>query len=106
MRYVFDIDGTLCTNTGGDYERATPHISRIRKVNDLYDSGHQITLLTARGMGRHKDDTYMAYSDFYNLTKQQLDEWGVKYHKLFLGKPAGDLYIDDKGIKDVEFFGD
>jgi|TARA_R110002110_G_scaffold36607_11_gene121849 capsule biosynthesis phosphatase len=106
MKYIFDIDGTLCTNTDGDYERAEPLASRIRKVNDLYDSGHQITLLTARGMGRHQNNIYMAYSDFYNLTKQQLDEWGVKYHKLFLGKPAGDFYIDDKGIKDVEFFGD
>ncbi len=29
---------------------------------------------------------------------------GVNYHELFMGKPAGDLYIDDKGIKDEDFF--
>jgi len=23
---------------------------------------------------------------------------------LFLGKPSGDIYVDDKGIKDEEFF--
>ena len=40
-----------------------------------------------------------------NKTKQQLEKWGVKYHKLFLGKPSGDIYIDDKGIKDEDFFG-
>ena len=38
------------------------------------------------------------------LTKMQLDIWGCKYHDLILGKPSGDYYIDDKGIKDAEFF--
>ena len=43
---------------------------------------------------------------FKELTSNQLDEWGVNYHRLFMGKPAGDLYIDDKAIKDEEFFRD
>ena len=38
------------------------------------------------------------------LTEEQLERWGVKYHQLFLGKPSGDIYIDDKGIKDEDFF--
>ena len=25
MNYVFDIDGTICTNTNGDYENAKPY---------------------------------------------------------------------------------
>ena len=62
--------------------------------------------LTARGMGRHENKRDLAISDFYDLTRNQLDSWGVKYHQLFLGKPAGDKYIDDKGINDVEFFRD
>ena len=41
---------------------------------------------------------------FYNYTVQQLGTWGVKYHSLFLGKPSGDVYVDDKGVKDAEFF--
>ena len=41
---------------------------------------------------------------FYGFTKNQLIEWGVKHHDLFLGKPAADFYIDDKGIKDEDFF--
>jgi len=104
MKYVFDIDGTVCTNTFGDYESAQPFENRIKKVNELYDSGHQIIFLTARGMGRSNNSVEFAYSNFYELTKAQLDSWGVKYHKLFLGKPSGDLYVDDKGVKDVEFF--
>ena len=38
------------------------------------------------------------------MTKKQLDNWGINYHSLFLGKPSGDFYIDDKGIKDEDFF--
>lgn len=104
MTYVFDIDGTICSLTGGDYESAKPLVDRIQIINRLFDEGNRITLLTARGMGRSNNNRTMAYDLFYDLTTQQLKEWGVKYHDLFLGKPSGDFYIDDKGIKDVEFF--
>lgn len=102
--YVFDIDGTICTLTDGDYTKARPLQSRINKINDLYDSGAHIVFFTARGMGRNKNDRQKAEEQFYSLTEQQLNMWGVKYHLLFLGKPAGDLYIDDKAILDKEFF--
>jgi len=106
MTYVFDIDGTICTVTDGEYGSALPMHDRIEKVNELYDEGHSIIFQTARGMGRTNNDSLRVYQLFYELTKNQLDEWGVKYHSLFLGKPAGDIYIDDKGIKDEDFFTD
>ena len=40
----------------------------------------------------------------FDLTKQQLDDWGVKYHELIMGKPHADYFIDDKGVKDEDFF--
>lgn len=104
MRYVFDLDGTLCTMTDGKYERALPIASRIKAVNALYDSGHDITVSTARGMSTFSNNSEKAYEMWYELTKNQLQQWGLKYHRLFLGKPAGDFYIDDKAVKDVEFF--
>lgn len=104
MTYVFDIDGTICINTHGDYENALPLKSRIEKINQLYDEGNMIYFLTARGMGRSKNSIEFAEAAFRSLTEQQLESWGVKYHRLFLGKPAGDIYIDDKGIKDEDFF--
>ena len=30
--YVFDIDGTICTNTYGDYESAKPYKERIDSI--------------------------------------------------------------------------
>tara|TARA_R110002020_G_scaffold434151_1_gene644304 strand:- start:270 stop:593 length:324 start_codon:yes stop_codon:yes gene_type:complete len=104
-RYVFDIDGTICTQSAPDYANAQPFVERIKKINNLYDKGNTITLYTARGMGRHENNPLLAIQDFYEFTANQLKEWGVKYHNLFLGKPNADFYIDDKGISDGDFFG-
>jgi capsule biosynthesis phosphatase len=106
MKYIFDIDGTICSLTNGDYEKAQPFSSRIKKVNKLYEEGNQIILFTARGMGRTNDNQMEAINMFYNLTLNQVTKWGLKFHRLVLGKPSGDIYIDDKGVKDNEFFAD
>jgi len=55
-------------------------------------------------MGRYKDNKEKAIEKFYSLTKMQLDIWGCKYHELILGKPSGDIYIDDKGMNANDFF--
>ena len=108
MTYVFDIDGTICVkmceNDGDNYKDTTPFAERIKKINDLYDEGHIIIYMTARGMGRHRNNAALAIQDFYELTTTQLKLWGAKYHHLFLGKPAADFYVDDKGINDEQFF--
>tara|TARA_R100000808_G_C2111827_1_gene125688 strand:+ start:94 stop:414 length:321 start_codon:yes stop_codon:yes gene_type:complete len=106
MIYVFDIDGTICSNTNGKYEDAEPFKERIKKINELYDSGETIFFHTARGMGRSGNSSEYANSAFYVLTREQLQKWGVKYDALFMGKPSGDIYVDDKGAKDENFFTD
>ena len=106
MTYVFDIDGTICTITDGSYENAMPIQSRIDKINRLYDDGNTIIFQTARGMGRNKNNRDLAISQFYDMTFKQLVSWSVKFHELHLGKPAGDLYVDDKGTRDINFFTD
>jgi len=90
MIYCFDIDGTLCTNTDGGYERAEPYPDVITRVNALYDAGHRIIMYTARGS--------TTGINWRELTENQLYSWGVKYHELFLGKPTADIYIDDKAV--------
>ena len=104
MIYVFDIDGTICTFTDGDYKMARPIRKRIEEINYLFEEGHTIIFHTARGMGRTKNDIIQSYVRFYDLTFNQLKNWKVKFHHLFLGKPAGDMYIDDKGVQDDAFF--
>jgi carbamoyl-phosphate synthase large subunit len=94
--YCFDFDGTLCTNTEGDYENAKPLYERIKRVNELFLQGHKIIIFTARGT--------VTKIDWRKLTEQQASSWGIKYHELLLGKPAANFYIDDKGINDLTFF--
>jgi hypothetical protein len=97
MIYCFDLDGTLCTNTYGDYEKAEPFHQRIKKLNDLYHDGNHIIIVTARGA--------TTGIDWFNLTKNQLETWGVKYHDLYVGRKLHyDLIVDDKAINDLVFF--
>ena len=104
MIYVFDIDGTICETENSDYEASKPIPERIAKVNELYEKGNYIIFHTARGMGRNKNSTIKCYQQFYEFTRNQLVEWGIKFDELYMGKPAGHVYIDDKGISDDRFF--
>ena len=103
MKYCFDIDGTLCeTPSDPDghnvrYWDAQPYPFMIEQVNRLFDDGHKIIMMTARGRGSGKDWT--------ELTREQLDRWGYKYHEIepMFHKPTADLFIDDKGINVEEW---
>ena len=109
-RYCVDIDGTICSPTlGRDYHKAEPWQDRIKVLNKLYDEGNYIIYFTARAMGRFADQPHSVASIkakevLFELTRQQLEEWGVKYNELIMGKPHADFFIDDKGVKDEDFF--
>ena len=104
MKLVVDIDGTICHSDGG-YENSIPYQERINIINARYDAGDYIVYCTARGMASTNNNVQEAYSKYYELTKGQLERWGAKHHELFLGKPSGDLYIDDRGMHCDTFFG-
>lgn len=93
--YCFDIDGTICDQVEGDYSLATPKLDRIQRINELAALGHTIKFFTARGS--------KSGIDWAEPTKRQLEEWGLVYHELILGKPHADLYIDDKAIHSESF---
>ena len=57
-------------------------------------------------MGRTNDDQVLSYAFCYEETHYQLMDWGCKFHRLMLGKPFADHYIDDKAISDGDFFKD
>tara|TARA_B100000029_G_scaffold339406_1_gene331620 strand:+ start:158 stop:862 length:705 start_codon:yes stop_codon:yes gene_type:complete len=79
------------------YLEATPFPFMVEQVNRLFDEGHKIIIMTARGRGSGIDWT--------QLTIKQLDMWGVKYHELepMFHKPTADIFIDDKGINSEEW---
>lgn len=86
-KIVFDIDGTICTESFAQ-ERifAHPKQNIIDAINKLYSEGCVIILYTARGW------------DQFKLTEYWLKQNGVKYNLLMCGKPIYDYWVDDRSL--------
>ncbi len=95
--YCFDIDGVIATLTpDNDYNKADCNPKLVDIVNTLHEAGNYIVLFTARGS--------KTGIDWEEVTRQQMERWGVKYHELRFGKPAADYYIDDRllGMEELD----
>jgi len=90
MEICFDIDGVICDDMRGDYEKSIPRKEIIAEINRLYDNGNVIKFFTARGT--------KTKIDWKEFTENQLKSWGVKYHEIIFGKPTFDIFIDDKAF--------
>lgn len=97
MLIYIDIDDTICYRETKDldYSDAIPIAAAIDGVNQLYAAGHTIVFWTARGT--------MTGIDWRSVTESQLKAWGVNYHELKFGKPAYDLFIDDKNMNAIDW---
>lgn len=94
MRIAVDVDGTLCTTHGTQYECATPRTDVIARVRELHALGHTIIIYTARGSG--------SGVDYSQLTTQQMEEWGVPYSEI-RQKMHFDILIDDRVLHVDDF---
>src|SRR5690606_28668536 len=88
--YLIDIDGTILTHHGAgftyrDLQQQTPTPGTIEKLQKWFDEGHHIIITTARPEStRH-------------FTEKQLEEHGVKYHRLIMDLTSGvRILINDK----------
>ena len=73
MNIFVDIDETICRYVDERYyPHAIPIQENINKINKLFREGHKITYYTARGS--------VTGINWYDITKEQLDKWGCKYH--------------------------
>lgn len=94
MKYVFDIDDTILYSDrldNGDYHIKDSNKDLIEVIQSLYKCGNDIILHTAR------------HWNLLAKTQAQLANYSVPYDTLVMGKPVGDYYIDDKGIKPQDF---
>ena len=87
MQIVIDMDGTICTEMR-QFSRclAKPKADAVKTINELYEAGHTIIIYSAL--------TWVEYE----MTVDWLKRYGVKFHQLFMGKPIGDVWIDDRAI--------
>ena len=90
MLIYVDIDNTICKTNSMDYKNAKPINENIHKINKLYNEGNTIVYWTARGT--------KTCINHFNLSYNQLNIWGCKFHELRMGKPNYDLFIDDKNL--------
>ena len=88
MQIIIDMDGTICTEEK-TFSRslAKPKEHAIETINKLYDQGNIIIIYSAR--------TWMEFE----MTTDWLTKHGIKYHQLVMGKPIGDVWIDDRALK-------
>ena len=92
--YVYDLDGTLCTEDGDFdsflsnedwhtyYENCAPMKGNIEKLRKLFATGNRIIIHTARK------------SQDLGVTKRWLEQHRVPFHELILDKPKADFYVD------------
>jgi uncharacterized HAD superfamily protein len=86
MQIIIDLDGTICSEEK-TYSRslAKPLDGAVENINKLYEE-NTIIIYSAR--------TWMEYE----MTVDWLKKYQIKYHQLVLGKPIGDVWIDDRAI--------
>jgi|TARA_R110001583_G_scaffold16234_12_gene66284 predicted O-methyltransferase YrrM len=106
---AFDLDDVLCERPvehqdGGPkkYQRCSPILNMIKIVNKCYDEGHYIKIFTSRGMGHFNYNENKIINELFQITKDQLSDWGVKHHELIMCKPEYDLLIDDKALNEFD----
>lgn len=89
LTLVVDVDGVVAGLVpDNDYRKAEPLTGNIAQINRLHDAGHRIIMFTARGSATG--------IDWSEVTRNQFNAWGLKYHELRFGKPAADYYVDDR----------
>lgn len=96
---VCDLDGTLCEQGDIDtYADVAPKLDVIKSLNWASEQcGYKVVIHTARGMNTFKGDVKKIKKKLGPLTRKWLKRHGVKYDELIFGKPAGEIYLDDRG---------
>ena len=100
---AFDLDDVICHRKSNEgkvekYHTCYPNEAMVKIVNQCYDAGAIIKIYTARGMTVFKGKGHVVYSNLYDMTQEQLLDWGVKFHQLVMGKLHYDLLVDDKAV--------
>lgn len=97
MRFCFDLDKTIL-NEAEDYCFCTPKRDVVAYMQELHALGHTIIIYTARKMHTHEGNLGKVIQDIGMLTAQQIETFKIPCDELYFGKPAADVYIDDKAV--------
>ena len=85
---IIDLDGTICSEEK-TFSRALaiPKKGAAETIKKLKNKGYNIIIYTARSWTE------------YEITKNWLNKNKINFDELFMGKPIGEYWIDDRAIK-------
>ena len=88
MKIIIDLDGTICTEEKSN-SRSMAKINKdaITSLKQLKKRKFTVIIYTARPWTQ------------YEMTLDWLKKNNVPFDQLYMGKPIGDYWIDDRAIK-------
>jgi len=88
MQIIVDLDGTICSEEK-TFSRSLAKVKDGARdaLRKLYNDGNTIIIYSAR--------SWMEYE----MTFDWLTNNKIPFHQLVLGKPIGDVWIDDRAIR-------
>ncbi len=88
MQIIIDLDGTICTEEK-QFSRslARPLPGASGQISRLMEEGHTVIIYSAR-----------SWQEF-EMTRDWLARYQIPYSQLVMGKPTGDLWIDDRAVR-------
>ena len=99
-RIVVDLDNTLVTNPtiAGDYTSSKPISSVVDWVRDKSIQGAEVIVSTARKMKTCDHNIAMLTSKYGANIIAAIKDLELEEQEINLGKPLGDIYLDDNAI--------
>jgi len=102
-RAVVDLDDTISYTLNRDWDNAEPIQPTIDKINQLYDLGWEVYIVTARGQLSCNGDSAAADKKYRTQVEAWLKKHGVKYTMLSFNKFLAAYYVDDKMLSPEAF---
>lgn len=105
-RLIFDLDETLCSTTGSDYQNSMPKQGMIAKLREYKQLGYEIVISTSRNMRTYEGSIGKINANTLPIIIDWLNRHQVPFDEIYIGKPwcgAEGFYVDDKAIRPDEF---
>tara|TARA_Y100001937_G_scaffold124712_1_gene189964 strand:- start:195 stop:854 length:660 start_codon:yes stop_codon:yes gene_type:complete len=102
MRFCFDIDGVIFKINQG-YKIHEPIWETVNYILKLKKNGHTVVLYTARKMSTFNGNIGKINKEIVEATLYNLNRFNIPYDEIYFGKPAADIYIDDKALNFYDF---
>ena len=108
MKFIFDIDGTLCPIKKKDekYEDLVPYEDVVNRLREYHEDGARITLFTSRNMNSYNGQIGVINKVTAKVLLEWLEKWNIPYDEIIYGKPWPGhygFYVDDRTVRPDEF---